>query len=320
MNVNLYSNTISITLRLLLLLLTAFLMTIPSNAQKQRHHFIQITSDNDSYTLTRNDGYYTNGLKILFGWNSQTDNSNTTIRTLEIGQLMYNAKNGSYKRKEELDRPVSAFLYARYGQIQFTPKENLISWGLNLGTIGPPALGRQMQQTIHSLFNMYKPQEWDYQLKTEVGLNADFTWSPALQLGTHQQSPFRILPVLSGSLGNTFTGASAGPVFSLGKMGSNSQTIFWNSHLNNPSSESFVYFYPEMVLGIYNATIQGGLFRSDKGPYTGKLNHIRYRQTLGWMHSGPVFNIGLGLVFDSKESKTQTHSQWYGRVQLGVAF
>ena len=289
-------------------------------AQKDRHHFIQVTSDNDSYTLTRNDGYYTNGLRILFGWNSQKDTTCKTIRTLEIGQLMYNAKNGSYLKKEELDRPVTAFLYARYGQLSFTKRDDLFSWGVNIGTIGPPALGRPMQEAIHSLFNMYKPEEWDYQLKTEVGVNADLSWSPSVSLLRKPCSVFKLLPVISGSVGNTFTGASLGPVLSLGRMGSNSQTIFWNSHLNSTSTESFFYFYPETVLSIYNATIQGGLFRSDKGPYTGKLNHVRYRQTIGWMYSGNVFNMGLGLVYDSKESKTQTHNQWYGRIQLGVAF
>lgn len=295
-------------------------MKLQLQYQQRRHHYIEIISDNDSYTLTANDGYYTNGLKFVYGWNSHKDTTNTTIHTLEIGQLMYNAKNGSYRRKEELDRPVTAFLYARYGEQHFTKSNNLLAWGINIGTIGPPALGRQMQQAIHSLFNMYTPEEWDYQLKTEIGANADITWSPSLNLSDNQTPVFRLLPVASATFGNTFTGASLGPVFSLGKMGKNNQTIFWGSHLNGYSNESFFYFYPEMVMSLYNATIQGGLFRSDKGPYTGKLNHLRYRQTIGWMHSGPIFNIGLGLVFDSRESKTQWHSQWYGHVQLGVSF
>ena len=288
--------------------------------QQRWHHFIQILNDNDSYTLTANDGYYTNGLKLVYGWNSSKDSANTTIHTLEIGQLMYNAKNGSYRRKEELDRPVTAFLYARYGAQHFTANNSLMAWGINVGTIGPPALGRPMQQAIHSLFNMYTPEEWDYQLNTEIGVNADFTWSPSVSLSSSDAPVFRLLPVVAASLGNTFTGASLGSVFSLGKMGINSQTIFWQSHINGYNNESFVYFYPEMLMSFYNATIQGGLFRSDKGPYTGKLNHLRYRQTLGWMHSGPVFNIGLGFIFDSRESKTQWHSQWYGRIQLGLNF
>ena len=320
----------------------------------QRHHFFQIINDNDSYTLTANDGYYTNGLKLIFGWtninkasdaylnqpaeankdtNSDKDNIDSvnqterglkgrsqTIHSMEIGQLMYNAKNGSYRYKDELDRPVTAFLYIRYAEQHFTKNQSLLGWGITLGTIGPPALGRQMQQSIHSLFNMYTPEEWDYQLKTEVGLNADFTWSPTLQLSENPNSPFKLLPVVAASVGNTFTGTSLGSVLSLGKMGTNNQTAFWKAHLNNTENESFFYLYPEMVLSVYNATIQGGLFRSDKGPYTGQLNHLRYRQTIGWMHSGPIFNIGLNLIYDARESKTQLHNQWYGRVQFGFAF
>lgn len=304
--------------RLLLLLIVVAYVEVLA-AQTGRHHFIKITSDNDSYTLTKNDGYYTNGLQILFGWNSQRDSTRKTIHTVELGQLMYNAKNGSYQNKDELDRPVTAFLYGRYGEMHFTKNESLLGWGVNLGTIGPPALGRQVQQSIHSFFKMYSPKEWDYQLNTEIGINGDFTWSPTLKY-IQPNGAFKLLPVVRGSLGNTFTGASVGPVFSLGRMGTNSQTIFWNSHLNGSKMESFFYFYPELVLSVYNATIQGGLFRSDKGPYTGTLNHIRYRQTLGWMYSGAKLSIGLGLIYDAKESKTQLYSQWYGRLQLGVSF
>jgi hypothetical protein len=215
---------------------------------------------------------------------------------------------------------VTAFLYIRYGAQHFTKNRSLLGWGVNLGTIGPPALGRQMQESIHSLFNMYTPEEWDYQLKTEVGVNGDFTWSPTLKLSENPNSKFKLLPVVNASLGNTFTGLSLGPVFSLGKMGSNDQSVFWKAHLNNTENESFFYFYPELALSLYNATIQGGLFRSDKGPYTGTLNHLRYRQRVGWMYSGPIVNLGLSLIYDARESKTQFHNQWYGNLTFGFAF
>ena len=294
--------------------------SVSTLAQKPRHHYLQITSDNDSYTLTGRDGYYTNGLKLLYGWNSNKDSANNTIHSIEIGQLMYNAKNGSYRHLFELDRPVTAFLYASYKEAHFNTRKDLLSWAVTLGTIGPPALGRELQKTIHSLFNMYQPEEWNYQLKTEIGLNADFRYSPSIQLSKNPYSRLKLLPVFKASLGNTFTGASLGPVLTLGHMNSNDQTIFWNSHLNGDQKESFFYVHPELVLGIYDATVQGGLFRKDKGPYTSKLNHIRYRQSVGWMSSGDLFSLGLALVYEQRVAKTQIRNQWYGKIKLGFSF
>ena len=288
----------------------------------QRQHFIQLISDNDSYTLTGRDGYYTNGLSLLYGWNSAKDSTNQTIHSIELGQLMYNAKNGSYRHVYELDRPVTAFLYGAYKEAHFNKRGDLLRWGVTLGTIGPPALGRGLQQTIHSLFHMYPPREWDYQLYTEIGLNADFTYAPNITLGSKVDRPnwLRLIPVLKGSLGNTFTGASIGPVLSLGRMGGNAKTIFWNSHLNADQKESFFYVYPELVLGIYDATVEGGLFIKDKGPYTDKLRHLRYRQTAGWMHNSGLFSLGLALTYEQRVAVKQIRNQWYGQIKLGFSF
>ncbi|HEY0298933.1 MAG TPA: lipid A deacylase LpxR family protein [Arachidicoccus sp.] len=288
----------------------------PLFAQTQHSSELQITSDNDSYTLRGKDGYYTNGLKISFRWKNKKDSSSKIIHSIEIGQLMYNSKNGSYQYLYELDRPVTAFLYGSYTQTNFTKKEDVFRWNVMLGTIGPPAFGRQVQEAIHSTLGMYKPEEWQFQLKTEVGLNGNFEWSPNVQ---NLSSNISVKPIAGLSIGNTFTNANAGAAMLFGKFNNNSNSVFWDANLNSNQKESFFYIYPQIIAKAYDATVQGGLFRhgKNKGEYIGRLNRAVFLPKIGWMYSNKGFLLGLALSYESKESLTQIESQFYGTISLG---
>lgn len=303
-----------------LLLLTGLLLPFVSLFGQQRPrktHQVKIISDNDSYTLTRKDGYYTNGIQFVYSWNNASDTTDLTLHTLELGQWMYNAENGSYLKREELDRPVTAFLFAAYHQTRFSERDDVFKWGVTGGVIGPPALGKEVQQGIHSILNMYEPKEWDYQLNTEIGLNASATWSPAIRTG---RKHIGIKPVASASVGNTFTYAHIGTSLLLGKFNTNSHSVYWDANINGGTAESFFYIQPQIRLNAYNATVQGGLFRKDKGRYIGVLNPVMYVQHLGWMYSKKNFSLGISLVYESKQSKTQQYTQWYGHLSFGLAF
>jgi len=288
-----------------------------SFAQTQSSREFQLVSDNDSYTLRGKDGYYTNGLKMAFRWRNKNDASSKIIRSVEIGQLMYNAKNGSYNELYELDRPVTAFLYGAYSQTNFGKKESVLQWSVTLGMIGPPAFGRQVQEFIHSTLDMYKPREWNYQLKTEVGIDGNILWSPNVNTLSNSIS---VKPVFGATAGNTFTNANVGAAILLGSFNDNGRSVFWNANLNGNKTESFFYLYPQMIFKAYDATVQGGLFRKDKGQYVGVLNHYLFAPRIGWMYSGRGFLLNLALSYESKESLTQIESQFYGTIGLGYAF
>lgn len=289
-----------------------------SSAQTRHTQEIQLSSDNDSYTLQGKDGYYTNGLKIAFRWRNKNDTSSNTIRSVEIGQLMYNAKNGSYKELYELDRPVTAFLYGAYSQVSFTKGDDVIKWNITAGIIGPPAFGRQMQNAIHSTLGMYTPEEWNFQLNTEFGINGHVEWSPKLK-GIHNDH-FDLKPVVGGTIGNTFTNVNAGVAILLGVFNSNSESVFWNANLNSTNKESFFYLYPQMIFKAYDATVQGGLFRHDKGKYVGVLNHELFAPRIGWIYCNKGFLLNLALSYESRESLTQQDAQFYGTIGLGFCF
>ncbi|WP_197492230.1 lipid A deacylase LpxR family protein [Arachidicoccus ginsenosidimutans] len=286
-------------------------------AQAQPHSEFQLISDNDSYTLQGKDGYYTNGLQLVYRWKNSKDASSKTIRSIELGQLMYNAKNGSYNELSELDRPVTAFLFVGYNQTNFTRSDNVLSWSVSVGTIGPPAFGRQVQEAIHSTLGMYKPREWQFQLKTEVGANGSFEWSPNV---IKNKTWFDVKPIAGGTLGNTFTDVNAGAAILLGEFNNNSNSVFWNANLNSNQKESFFYLYPQLVVKAYDATVQGGMFIKDKGEYVGKLNRTLFRPQMGWMYANKGFLMNLALTYENKESLTQIKTQLYGTISFGFTW
>ncbi len=303
---------------LIAILIFVFQLLIPKLVLSQKVHNLElgIASDNDSYTLRGKDGYYTNGIKIALRWKNKTDTSNKTIRQIEVGQLMYNAKNGSYNKIFELDRPVTAWLYAAYMETHFTKNENVWRWQINAGTIGPPAMGRQLQEGIHATLGMYKPREWQFQLKTAVGVNTSIDWSPNLNLGSENVT---LKPMVGATLGMTFTNAHIGGALLLGKFNTNSSSTFWDSRLNTSEKESFFYIYPQLYFKAYDATVEGGLFRKsdDKGDYVGNLNRVLLLPKMGYMYANKNFSLHLGLTFTGRESKTQRENQLYGTIGFG---
>ncbi len=301
-------------MKLILSILLVFL-TIPVFSQEKDHSFtkeIGLASDNDSYMLGEEDGYYTNGLEIYFNWKGKDF---LRIHSLTAGQLMYNAQNGDYSKIEDIDRPVTAYLYLGYGQTRFTSKMDLLRWGIAVGAIGPIAQGENVQVFLHKLLNLYDPsEEWEFQLKNSVGVNGEITWVRELPVA----SGMEFQAIAKARAGFFFTNVEMGTLFRWGRFNDNTHTAFWNTRINskNQKSELFFYFQPSLSIYAYNATIQGGLFREDKGPVTGKLNPFLYHQRVGVMGSWNRVALDLGVNFQTKETPLQETTQWYGTIGL----
>lgn len=307
----------------LLIVLAVLLFPLaPLKAQNTPYnHSLMLVTDNDSYMLQDKDGYYTNGIKIVYDWSRKPADSDDLpkIHSLEIGQLMYNAKNGSYKNIWELDRPVTAYLYGKYGQTIFNSRQDVLQLGIEGGVIGKWALGRQMQEAIHNILGMYKPAEWDYQLNPDWGITASAKWAPQI-IHQKQNATFRLEPIAAAQLGNMYANVQLGAALLLGSINANSRSVFWNASLNanDGETESFFYTYPKLTLQAYNATVQGGMFVKEPGFYTGKLNPYFYQQHFGYMYAHGKINFGLAAVYENKQSRTQRRTQWFGSLQLGL--
>lgn len=194
-------------------------------------NYISISIENDNLG-GGTDQFYTSGVRLsYFNVNTQVpdimeeiddhiptfDINDTTSTTYSIGQNIFTPQNISIRANQDNDRPWAAFLYGSVGLT--TLEDNHIDeLGLTVGLIGPEALGEQTQKLVHRhLTDSPMPKGWKNQLDFEPGLILSWQrrWPRAFHydLGDYR---LRAEPNMIVSLGNIYTYAGAGMMFSFG--------------------------------------------------------------------------------------------------------
>lgn len=286
-------------------------------------------SDNDSYLANGQDRYYTNGLFI--SWRKAAEQTklskglNKKIYQLEIGQKMYNAQSGYIPDIVYVDRPITAYLYAGAGLQWLFDNESVLKASVQIGTIGPAALGRQAQELVHRLTGLYTPRGWEYQLNNEFGLNTQLNYSKIIQ----RSNSGKLDLLWSGvaNLGTTFTSAGLGFTLRVGKLNQLYQTVYnrsniWNKGGGNKlnSSEFFFFARPQLDLVVYDASVSGGLFRKDKGPVTYQSKPLVLGQEFGLMLSKKRLSAQLSYIFRTNEIKGSARPHQYGSISTYYHF
>ena len=197
----------------------------PAHPVDLRGSEIQIFIENDSFGSS--DQYYTNGIKIGGGipadkvsklftrppnalLDAITDGASNHFG-LFIGQNMYTPRDITVAAPQPNDRPWAAWLYV--GAVAQSVKEDrLHTVEFDLGVVGPPALGRQVQTAWHQLVNAPEPQGWDTQLRTEPGVL--LTYLHKRRYG--EVSGVQLVPHVGATLGTIATFARAGALLRAG--------------------------------------------------------------------------------------------------------
>jgi hypothetical protein len=135
---------------------------------------------------------------------------------LSFGQKIYTPNDTLARNPNPRDRPYAGWLYGALTLISSNANQ-LSSVELQLGVVGPAALGEQVQNNWHRLLNIQTYGGWDYQIEDEPGVNLVL----ARQLRFNWQTPIEglsvgIIPSASASLGNVNTYAGAGAMLRIG--------------------------------------------------------------------------------------------------------
>ncbi|RFM30350.1 lipid A deacylase LpxR family protein [Deminuibacter soli] len=302
-----------------------FLFSFAATAQQEqpvayRHQFT-LTSDNDFYLALYNDRYYTEGLFFNYSWAGR-DTLQKKLYAVELGQLMYNPYDYLKAGTAAIDRPYAGYLYLSLKQTRFLANDQVLQFGVSAGITGKPSLAEALQKWYHHLVGFKRPTGWAYQITAEPSLNLHALYAATLH--THDIH-FAIKPVAEINLGNAFSNAQAGLILQWGVFENNSESALWNAgisstprHTRNPH-EFFVYLHPQLNINAYNATIQGGLFTTNKG-YTTPLSVVQPVVTLGAMYARNRFTFGAAAVLQGRETRTQREVQEYGSLQIGYRF
>lgn len=194
-----------------------------------------IYTENDKY-FAGTDQAYTNGLKLSYlsaDLSSFTDDSvpapvRAVARGLgrlvpenrayklgfSLGQNIYTPDDTATTAYQPDDRPYAGWLY---GGVAFhvidagRDAPTLDVFELNLGVVGPSALGREFQNGFHDIIDVAHAEGWDNQIDDEPGVNLIYErrWRFSTAEARHGWGA-DFIPHAGASLGNVFTYANAG--------------------------------------------------------------------------------------------------------------
>lgn len=308
--------------------LLALLLSVSLGFAQQKYYQNELgfKSDNDAYLATKQDRYYTNGLFISYkhALTAGKDTNTKKIWSISAGQEMFNAQAGRISEIEYVDRPFAAYLYLGGSMQWLKSNENSIKAELQVGTIGPAALGKEVQTFLHKTVGFYEISGWEFQLNNEVGINSVINLH--YLLARSKSEGIDISLPIKANLGTTYTGLGLSTLIRIGELNPFYHSVATLSNVatkaENNVADSELYFYlkPTLNYVAYNATIQGGLFRDDKGPVFYEAKPFVFSQELGVAFAKNRWTANFSLVFRSKEIETMQKSQQYGSVDLYYRF
>ena len=284
-------------------------------------------SDNDLYTSSKNDMYYTNGLELFFRYLSKNENEkiNKKITEFRVGQYIYNPRFINETAVDINDRPFTGYLFAEAGRSFFYQSESVLKTDFQLGYMGPNAFGRETQESFHHVIGYKKVYGWENQLDNALAVQAHVMYSKKLFPNKHND--FVDLHFQSeANLGTIFDGVSTG---FLARIGFKKLLPVYDSNLHDASVSSqsqfnvrefYFYAMPSVNYQFYDATIEGSMF-SDTSPVTFELEPLRFNAEFGLKYRHNNFNISYSFLYRGRELKdpeTNTNSGYfYGSIRLG---
>ncbi len=312
---------------------------------------ITLYSENDKY-FAGTDRAYTNGFKL-----SYLSPDLSTLRSPEVaapvrlfaealgrfvpeghtykfglsfGQNIYTPEDTETSAPVPEDRPYAAWLYGGVALHVLYPvvpgrAARLDIFELNLGMVGPSALGEDVQNGFHDLIDVAPANGWANQLRDEPGINLIYERRYRFSTAEAREAwGADFIPRAGFCLGNVFTYANAGAELRLGyKLPAD-----FGSNLIRPSGDSA----PDKIrpgwgvflFGAFDAravardiTLDGNTFKDspsvDKRPFVADLYG-------GIGVSSPWIQLRYAQVVRTKEFKGQRDSQVFGSISATVLF
>lgn len=309
----------------------------PAAAQDD-HGFASFVLENDLFAGFDDD--YTNGIQLSYlsgpellpDWVYKAADelpvwltAGEVRATVSLGQAMYTPGDITLRNPPHDDRPYAGWLYGAIGLIAKTDK-TLDQLQLQVGVVGPAALGEQAQTYVHEVIDSPRPRGWSKQLHNEPGvvLTYQHSWH-ALTVGDDQGLALDVTPHIGGAIGNVFTYANAGATVRLG----------WNLPDDygppriQPGLPGNGYFANHGDLGFYvfagfDGRLVGRNIFLDGNTY-GASRSVDKRVLVGDMQVGAAltwdrFRLAYTHVFRSEEFENQGGEDAFGAVSLTVRF
>lgn len=141
---------------------------------------------------------------------------------LGLGHNIFTPEDKDARALVRDDRPYAAWLYFSFSLLSYQERnarpgalgdvDFMQTLALDLGVIGPAALGEEIQNNWHTLIGVEHANGWDNQLENEPGVNLTYQrrWRLWFCCGEGGFIDADAMPSFGGALGNVMTYASAG--------------------------------------------------------------------------------------------------------------
>ncbi len=196
---------------------------------------LTVTGENDSLSSGA-DRNYTNGLRISYvgpvgalpKWMENVTrevskvteaigSGETKYWGLAVGQSIFTPEDISATTAPPDQHPYAGWLYAQ-ALVVAQDERHVDLYQVDLGIVGPAALGEEAQQSVHKLLGAPDPRGWDAQLGNELAFAA--TWERRWNIGKSlsRGSPIEldVTPGVGVTLGTLRTEAKVGAAARVG--------------------------------------------------------------------------------------------------------
>ncbi len=248
-----------------------------------------------------------------------------------VGQNIYTPADITNRMSMPDDRPYAGWLYVG-GILQrrgwsFDERLTQDDLALELGVIGPWALGGEAQTWVHQFRSFDLPRGWKYQIKNEPGIRVKM--SRAVRLFEFEQDDFGFdfTPRVGTSLGNVETSFRAGGMVRVGyhlpddfgyhTIDSLATTSGGVSKSRRTGLSAYVFAGAEGRAVVYNETLDGDLYHdshSVQREWFVADTLIGFAVGLDWLE------IGYSHTFRSPEYRRQGQHDSYGSVFFKARF
>lgn len=302
-----------------------FFLVINTFCQEKYSKEISFSADNDLFTSTYNDRYYTSGIFLSFKYLSKNKPENLEKKILEwkIGQEMFTPYKAIVYNVSNHDRPFAAYLFGSYSINRFYKNNQSFKTDFQLGILGPNAYGKELQDFIHDIYGFKRAIGWKHQIKNAIGLNFNVDYKKLLL--KEKSNYFDITWINSGKIGTIYTNISTGFLSRIGfkPLQRFANSIAFNSNLNDKNTsdsrqlESFLFVKSSLRYALYDATLQGS-FLNTGSEVTNELVPLVFDLEIGFVFTANRFNFGYTYHFNTNKSKDLKYDNGhvYGAINI----
>lgn len=343
----------SLSYALMLLLISPFLWaqnsdnsnaeTVKASVKKEPPlQYINLTFENDAYF--RDDGIYTNGTFLNWGYHNVTALNKTTLPTWISFLAQYTHLANSPGKSHDISYSIGQILQT---PVDFenealikndVPYVGLLAWNgriqsfddviddqiaLTLGVVGPVAGGEYAQKSIHGFIGSPEPMGWDHQIKNEFVARLATLRKWRVYKKSFSATEFDVISGAGGGVGNLKSDVSAGVTARWGTLlqkSYSSAPVFSTQQFNSLKPNPFGWYLFANLTGSYvfnDVFMDGNTFKDSQRV---DLIHEQVALSFGVMANIDNWNLIYSNVILSDQYKEQLELSRFGAITISYQF